>query len=157
MEEFYVANTKKRVKRRKFKFFYKFDFHYFLLVESARPDAADIHKIVRSGDIQLTEFCLFGELDPSNSKPRSCINSKNRRGMTPLHYAVNNGHLKMVVYLVLHGCNISIKDKDGNTALHAAAAHGHVDIAACLIGNGISKTAKEKVCFMIFYNKYILN
>lgn len=126
-----------------------------------RPEGTEIHKIVRSGDLKLLEFCLFGESDPQRSKPRSAINLKDRRGMTPLHAATTLGKRKIVEYLVNAGCNMNSKDKDDNTALHIAAAHGHIAIAQILLSNGTSVNGREKVCylerkyssFLIFYPK----
>ena len=113
-------------------------------MESKRPDSSEIHKIIRNGDLSLLQFCLYGENDPNTSKPRG-INTKDRRGMSPLHVAVSRGDLSIVLFLVKSGCNINIKDKDLNTALHVAAAQGHIKIAQALIDNNISLAAREKV------------
>lgn len=137
-------NTKRKVTKSQILFVLHF-IKYIYIVEAMRPEGTDIHKIVRNGDLNLLEFCLFGESDPAKSKPRSVINLKDRRGMTPLHAATSLGKLKIVEYLVRAGCHMNSKDKDENTALHIAAAHGHIGIANILINNGTSVNAREKV------------
>lgn len=110
-----------------------------------RPDGTEVHRIVKSGDLKLLEFCLFGDTDPLKSKPRSAINLKDRRGMAPLHLAVTRGNLKIAEFLMRSGCNLNSKDRDQSTALHLAAYHGNIEIAQVLIFQGISVSAREKV------------
>jgi len=113
-------------------------------IEAMRPDGEEIHKIIRNNDLELLEFCLFGDSDPLRSKPRSAINLKDRRGMTPLHLAVSLGLLPIVQFLVRSGCHLNSRDKDQSTALHTAASRGYIEIGQYLISSGISTDAKDK-------------
>ena len=60
------------------------------------------------------------------------IHTCNRRGWTPLMFAVNRGHLEMVQWLVDRGADINICDHRGWTPLMVAASQGHLDIVLCL-------------------------
>ena len=50
-------------------------------------------------------------------KHGATINGKDCFGMTPLEYAVRNGYVKMMEYLIQAGANIDTKDEDGYTLL----------------------------------------
>lgn len=50
-------------------------------------------------------------------KNGATINGKDCFGMTPLEYAVRNGYVKMMEYLIQAGANIDTKDEDGYTLL----------------------------------------
>ena len=52
---------------------------------------------------------------------------------TPLHWAVRQGHLQMVVLLMQHGADPDLKDGEGCSGLHLAAQFGHTAIVAYLI------------------------
>lgn len=56
---------------------------------------------------------------------------------TPLHWAVRQGHLSMVVQLVRRGADLSIFDGEGCNCLHLAAQFGHTAIVAYLIAKGV--------------------
>eukprot|EP00056_Hartaetosiga_gracilis_P016096 m.3822 g.3822 ORF g.3822 m.3822 type:complete len:641 (-) comp3743_c0_seq2:2318-4240(-) len=55
---------------------------------------------------------------------------------TPLHWALRQGHLEMVVFLVKHGAKHNVVDAQGHKPLHIAAQLGFMNIAAFLIASG---------------------
>ncbi|RDD38970.1 Palmitoyltransferase ZDHHC17 [Trichoplax sp. H2] len=55
---------------------------------------------------------------------------------TPINWATRQGHLKMVVLLMRHGADPSIKDTEGYACLHLACQFHHTNIAAYLIAKG---------------------
>ncbi len=55
---------------------------------------------------------------------------------TPLHIAVNHGHIEAVQYLLSEGSNVHAKDKNGDTPLHLAIKQQNTEIAAVLIKAG---------------------
>lgn len=81
----------------------------------------------------------------------AAINVPNpNNGRTALHAAANNGHKKLVSFLLLRGADANARDKDGNTPLHLAAVAGHNETVAALmassnqtIRNNNGRTARE--------------
>ena len=63
--------------------------------------------------------------------------------ITPLHFAVQSGHLKIVGALLGHGVKICAKDKNNATPLHYAAENGHKEVADLLIKNGAEINDKD--------------
>ncbi|KAL4641997.1 putative palmitoyltransferase ZDHHC13 [Arapaima gigas] len=55
---------------------------------------------------------------------------------TPLHWAIRQGHLSMVVLLLRHGADPSLADGEGFRSLHLAVLFQHMPIAAYLIAKG---------------------
>lgn len=64
-------------------------------------------------------------------------------GMTPLHYATQNGHLKIVKILLLNKAEVDLKDYDERTALHLAVHFDHLDIAEYLVQHYADVNAKD--------------
>jgi len=61
---------------------------------------------------------------------------------TPLHYAANNGHLRVVEYLVNQNADINAKDNDMKTPLGLASESGEYDDE---YDNEYDKKSKSKV------------
>jgi ankyrin repeat protein len=58
-------------------------------------------------------------------------------GPTPLHHAVQRGHLEVARLLCDAGANKDLADvENGSTPLYIAAEHGHVDMARLLCDAG---------------------
>ncbi|CAG0890076.1 unnamed protein product [Cyprideis torosa] len=57
---------------------------------------------------------------------------------TPLHWATRQGHLSMVVLLMEHGADPSLRDCEGCACLHVAASHGHTAVVCYLIAKGVA-------------------
>lgn len=55
---------------------------------------------------------------------------------TPLHWATRQGHLQMVVLLMQHGADPSLRDGEGCSAIHLASQFAHTSIVAYLIAKG---------------------
>ncbi|XP_019731968.1 putative palmitoyltransferase ZDHHC13 [Hippocampus comes] len=55
---------------------------------------------------------------------------------TPLHWAIRQGHLPMVIQLIRYGADPSIADGEGYRALHLAILFQHMAIAAYLMAKG---------------------
>jgi len=63
------------------------------------------------------------------------VNSLAGSYRTPLHYAAENGYIRIVECLLAHGIAINSKMISGETALHVAAENGHHEIVQLLINN----------------------
>ncbi|KAL9955794.1 hypothetical protein ACROYT_G037173 [Oculina patagonica] len=56
---------------------------------------------------------------------------------TPLHWAVRQGHLEMVVFLMKHGADPASLDIEGCSCLHVAVQHSQMGVVAYLISKGM--------------------
>ncbi|XP_032240615.1 palmitoyltransferase ZDHHC17 isoform X2 [Nematostella vectensis] len=63
---------------------------------------------------------------------------------SPLHWAIRQGHLGMVVCLMKHKADPTIQDVEGCTALHAAAQNGQTSIMAYLLAKGMDVDLPDK-------------
>ncbi|EHB12678.1 E3 ubiquitin-protein ligase MIB1 [Heterocephalus glaber] len=68
------------------------------------------------------------------------LNARNKRRQTPLHIAVNKGHLQVVKTLLDFGCHPSLQDSEGDTPLHDAISKKRDDILAVLLEAGADVT-----------------
>ena len=65
--------------------------------------------------------------------------------MTPLHFAVQGGHLKVIKLLIDHGADMDAKGaKREDTPLHWASMAGRIEVAKLLLENGANITIKDK-------------
>uniref|UniRef100_A0A673GML1 Palmitoyltransferase n=1 Tax=Sinocyclocheilus rhinocerous TaxID=307959 RepID=A0A673GML1_9TELE len=55
---------------------------------------------------------------------------------TPLHWAIRQGHLSMVIQLMRYGADPSLADSEGYRGLHLAVLFQHMPIAAYLMAKG---------------------
>ncbi len=68
-------------------------------------------------------------------------------GNTPLHWAVYNGNIEVVRFLVENKSSLTILNDLGKTPLHVAAELGYADIARVLIEYKASLIARTCVCY----------
>jgi len=69
-------------------------------------------------------------------------NLRDQDGFTPLHEAVDNNHIEVVLRLLLSSqegqedADLNVRDKLGCTPTHLAAVHGHVEVLLALLHSG---------------------
>lgn len=63
---------------------------------------------------------------------------------TPLHWATHQGHLSMVVLLMKHGADPTLRDGEGCSAIHLAAQFGFTSIVAFLLAKGVSPDIPDR-------------
>ncbi|KAJ3055438.1 hypothetical protein HK097_010471 [Rhizophlyctis rosea] len=68
--------------------------------------------------------------------PAIQLDSKDKFGRTPLHYAARLGAFTSSSYLLERGANIEGADGDGNTPLQVALLYRHIDFAVMLANRG---------------------
>jgi ankyrin repeat protein len=74
------------------------------------------------------------------------VDSKDRRGMTPLHWAAIGGHLETVQLLIESGAKpADSKNVDGWTPLHYATGVGNLDLMDILIKHGVGIDAMNEI------------
>jgi ankyrin repeat protein len=101
----------------------------FLLFALSAP-ADEIHDAVRSGDLAKVKALLKSHAE--------WLNSPDQNQKTPLHLALESGHIDMARYLIEQGADINLKDKDKATPLYNAAYLGNLEILDLLLKKGAS-------------------
>lgn len=56
---------------------------------------------------------------------------------TPMHWAIREGHLPMIVLLMQYGADPNVRDAEGCAAIHVAVQCNHTNIVAYLIAKGV--------------------
>ena len=97
---------------------------------------APIHYAVLSQDQKIAELLL--------SKDKTLIDSQSQNGSTPLHFAVSNSCLQMVLFLLSNGANPNIANNLNQTPLHLAMACTDIKIINALLAFKAKITLKDK-------------
>ncbi|MCQ2817639.1 MAG: protein kinase [archaeon] len=71
-------------------------------------------------------------------KNKGDLNYKDERGFSALHYACDEGNLKIVDILIKASVDLNIKTMDKKTPLHFASINGYFDISKLLVESGAS-------------------
>ena len=64
------------------------------------------------------------------------INFQNENGWSALHFACDEGNLKIVDILIKSKINLNLKTNEKKTALHISVLRGYFDISKLLLENG---------------------
>lgn len=75
---------------------------------------------------------------------KSNINSKDKDGLAPLHFAADRGHADVALELIGKGADINAVDKSGQTALMYAIGCEQVDVVKVLLEAGADTTIKNE-------------
>lgn len=87
-----------------------------------------LHMVAANGHLECAELLL------KNSQVREfCLNSCNTEGNTPLHWAALNSHASLVLLLLEHGADISIKNFADHSPFDEAVEHEKFEITAVII------------------------
>jgi predicted Zn finger-like uncharacterized protein len=105
--------------------------------EGRPPDAPleTLHTAAAENDVGGVQDALAGGTD---------VNSRSRRGRTPLSLAAENGHDAAVELLPGKGADVHATDSDGRTAAAVAAASGKAKTLALLLGKGADADSAGK-------------
>jgi hypothetical protein len=104
---------------------------------------------VKWGDSGRTQLhhCAINSLTTSVKRLLSIrninVNVKDVYGITPLHWAVEIGHIEIIRLLLQNGADVNAKSRWDRTPLHCSAYHGHVDILHLLVENGADLEAQS--------------
>ncbi|CAK7324209.1 unnamed protein product [Dovyalis caffra] len=109
-----------------------------------------IHSFAREGEVNNLLKCIDGgvsvDLKVSDHRAyHACqsISIPDSEGRTPLHWAVDRGHLNIVEALVGKNADINAKDNEGQTPLHYAAVCEREAIAEYLVKQNADTDAKD--------------
>ncbi|KAL7146112.1 hypothetical protein ABFS83_06G019300 [Erythranthe nasuta] len=94
----------------------------------------DIHSFAQEGDEEKLLKCIESGVP---------INLKDSEGRTPLHWAVDRGHLNVTALLLEKNADVNAKDDEGQTALHYAALCERNAIAELLVKQGADIEIKD--------------
>ncbi|KAI3457982.1 hypothetical protein Pfo_014645 [Paulownia fortunei] len=86
-----------------------------------------VHAFAREGDEEKLLKCIESGVP---------LNLKDSEGRTPLHWAVDRGHLNITAMLLNKFADVNAKDDEGQTPLHYAAVCERTAIAELLVKHG---------------------
>ena len=66
------------------------------------------------------------------------VNARGGRHVTPLHAALDMGHLNVAMLLLARGADIESPGSWGRTPLHLATYHGYADVVSLLVDRGVN-------------------
>ncbi|XP_061375677.1 acyl-CoA-binding domain-containing protein 1 isoform X2 [Gastrolobium bilobum] len=93
-----------------------------------------IHGFAREGDMDNLLKCIENGVS---------VNLKDSEGRTPLHWAVDRGHLNATELLVGRNADVNPKDNDGQTPLHYAVMCEREAIAEFLVKHNADRDSKD--------------
>ncbi|GER46727.1 acyl-CoA-binding domain-containing protein 1 [Striga asiatica] len=93
-----------------------------------------MHAFAREGDEEKLLHCIESGVP---------LNIKDSEGRTPLHWAVDRGHLNVTALLLDKNADVNAKDDEGQTALHYAAVCERTTIAELLLKHGADMDIKD--------------
>lgn len=88
--------------------------------------AKEIEKAIDRGDASSLEKLIADAPD----------DLKGTLDRTPLHYAAEKGHAKLVALLINNGAEVNAREFQEATPLHLAAANAHADVCDLLLNAG---------------------
>uniref|UniRef100_A0A8C8JJ55 RING-type E3 ubiquitin transferase n=1 Tax=Oncorhynchus tshawytscha TaxID=74940 RepID=A0A8C8JJ55_ONCTS len=104
---------------------------YLLQIEIDKDGDRAVHHASFGDEGSVIEVLQRGGAD---------LNARNKRRQTPLHIAVNKGHLQVVKTLLDFGCHPSLQDSEGDTPLHDAISKKRDDMLSVLLEAGADVT-----------------
>ncbi|KAK8577542.1 hypothetical protein V6N13_027812 [Hibiscus sabdariffa] len=93
-----------------------------------------IHTFAREGELDNLLKCIESGVS---------VHLQDSEGRTPLHWAVDRGHLKITEALVSRDADVNAKDNEGQTPLHYAVVCERKDIAEFLVKQNADKDMKD--------------
>lgn len=97
--------------------------------------AEDIHEAAKTGDLQQLKQFL--------GKNPSLVNSTDKDRMTPLHHAIDSGHLEAADLLIGSGADIDAVNYKKETPLHIAAYEGNAEAVKLLLKHNADPRMRE--------------
>ncbi|PWA95292.1 leucine-rich repeat protein [Artemisia annua] len=93
-----------------------------------------IHTFAREGDTENLIKCVEGGI---------AVDMKDSEGRTPLHWAVDRGHMEATELLLSKNADVNLKDNEGQTPLHYAAVCDRESIAELLVKKNAATNIKD--------------
>jgi ankyrin repeat protein len=98
----------------------------------------------------------FHPLLVSNAK---CIdlNSRNHKGQTAMHIAINKGYIKVICMLLKLGAQPNVQDSEGDTPLHDAITKRYDGIVELLLDANASIAVVNKLGFNVLHHAVLMD
>nr|XP_043618178.1 acyl-CoA-binding domain-containing protein 1-like [Erigeron canadensis] len=93
-----------------------------------------VHAFAREGDTENLIKCVESGVP---------VDTKDSEGRTPLHWAVDRGHVEAAELLLSRNADVNIKDNEGQTPLHYAAVCERESIAELLVKKNAATDIKD--------------
>ncbi|GJZ82279.1 acyl-CoA-binding domain-containing protein 1-like protein, partial [Tanacetum coccineum] len=93
-----------------------------------------IHDFAREGDMENLLKCVEAGIS---------VDTKDSEGRTPLHWAVDRGHIDVVELLLSRNADVNLKDNEGQTPLHYAAVCERKEIGELLVKRNAGTDIKD--------------
>ncbi|XP_010555741.1 PREDICTED: acyl-CoA-binding domain-containing protein 1-like isoform X2 [Tarenaya hassleriana] len=94
-----------------------------------------IHSFAREGEVENLLKCIESGIP---------VNARDSEGRTPLHWAIDRGHLNVAEALVDKNADVNAKDNEGQTPLHYAVMCEREAIAEFLVKRKADSTIKDE-------------
>lgn len=101
---------------------------FLFILFSCHLAGEEIHEAAQKGDIEAIKKIL--EKQPGH------INTLDKQGESPLHYAIWKGHPQLAKFLIPKLKHVDLKNREQQTPLHYAAYEGETGIAQLLLSKG---------------------
>ena len=75
------------------------------------------------------------------------VDGKDKKGLAPIHHAINHGHFDIVKELIYHGADVNAKNYFNSSALKFAVRSGDVNIVKLLVEHGADVNQKDVLGF----------
>ena len=102
-----------------------------------------IHKLARQGCLDSVREVL-DSLQKTDSV-KTDLNWQDKQGKTPLFYAIEYGHLKLVQLFLDRGADVMVENNNGWTVLHTAVQADSIECAEIILSHPRVKTQKQRL------------
>jgi len=102
-----------------------------------------LHKLARQGCVEATRAII--DILTKDDKVKIDLNWQDKQGKTPLFYAIEYGHEKLVQLFLDRGCDCMIENNNGWTILHTAVNTDKVEMAEFVLNHPKVTPQKQKL------------
>jgi ankyrin repeat protein len=107
----------------------------FVIVWSNLAFCGEIHNAAKAGNLEKIKALLKANPD--------LVNSKDRGGEVPLHWAIEKGNKEVVELLITCKADVNAKNERGETPLHWAVRSGRTEMVELLLANKAVVNAQD--------------